>query len=189
MKNILILSIFMFCFASVFAQAGAKIYGGLTTGFNQDKNVTPSGTTHSGWVAGIDARLNDDRMYFLFGVLYGVADLNAQSSPTFFTGDKMSFIKGRVGLGFDMVRISPKFFITSKFAGSIKYLSKYDKTLLTNEGYEVLNDGTAGVVGGLGVRMGIINIDLEYEHGLFNLYNKKTNSNMHYITLTTGVNF
>lgn len=189
MKNFLFLALVMLLSTTFYAQAGAKAYVGLTSGFNQDSNVTPSGAMHSGWVAGVDARLNNDRMYFLFGLLYGTADLNAQTSPTFLTGDKMSFIKGRVGLGFDMIRISPKLFITSKIAGSIKYIQSYDRALLTQEGYEMLNDGTAGLVGGVGVRLGSVNIDLEYEHGLFNLYNKVTNSNMHYITLATGINF
>lgn len=188
-KNLFISIALLLLGTTVFGQAGAKFYTGVTTAFNKDEIVTPSGTVHSGWIIGIDARLNSDRMYFLIGGLYGKADLIATSSPTFFAKDQMSFFKGRIGLGFDMIRISPKLFITSKVAGSINYIIDYPKELLTTEGYKILNDGTAGLVGGIGVKIGSINIDFEYEYGLFNLIPKKPDSNMSYISLTGGINF
>ena len=189
-KKISLLILYMSLIATYGAsQSGAKIYAGVTTAWNADNNVTPEGQLHSGWEAGLDARLNNDRMYFLLGIKYGQTDLLATTSPSFFGGSKMEIIKGRVGLGFDVIRISSNFFITAKVAGSIVYVNNYDKDLLTKDGYDKINDGTAGLIGGAGIRIGKLNVDLEYEHGLFNMYSQQKLSNMHFVSLLFGINF
>ena len=189
-RYLFLLLSFWFISSGAYSQAGAKLYAGVITTYNKDKVITPKGTLHSGWITGIDARLNSGRMYYLMGGQYGKADLLGTTKPRFFVArQQMTFLKGRVGLGFDMIRISPRFFITSKIVGSINYIVAYPEELLTIEGYKTLNDGTAGLIGGLGVKIGILNIDLEYEHGLFNIIPDKPDSNMNYISLTGGINF
>lgn len=170
-------------------QAGAKVYVGPLLAYSYDNTITPDGYMHSGYMVGIDARLNNDRMYFLLGVNYGLVDLIASKTISLFEGSKMTFLKGRIGLGFDIIRLKPNLFITGKFAGSLNYLLDYESNLLTEPGYQTINDGTAGLVGGLGVRIGFVNIDLEYEYGLFNQYNLRKDTRFDYLAITTGINF
>ncbi len=189
MKRIAIATILCLCYSIFYAQSGVKIYTGLTTGFNKDKIVTPDGHMHYGYEVGVDAMLNDDRMYFMLGGKYGTVDLLSSSSANFFSKDKMTYFKGRVGLGFDMIKLSSKAFITSRVLGSMQYALTYDQSLLTEEGYQKINEGTAGLVAGVGYRYRMFNIDVEYEHGLFNLYYKKKNTSMSYLSLLFGINF
>jgi hypothetical protein len=187
--RLLIIAGFIFTVFAGYSQAGAKAYAGLVTAYSYDDIITPEGHVHSGYVVGIDARLNNERMYFLLGGSYGTMDLISSKSLSYFGGDKLNFVKGRIGLGFDVLRITPKIFITSKFVGVIKYVVSYDKNLLTIPEYDIINDGTATVLGGVGVRVGLLSVDFEYEYGLFNLYSQKKNTRFDYINVTVGVNF
>ena len=188
LKSIIVLA-FIWSGTILNGQAGAKIYAGPLIAYSYDEIITPNGTVHSGFVAGIDARLNNDRMYFLLGVNYGQLDIIATKSPSFFGDDKMTFVKGRIGLGFDIIRINPRLFITGKFAGTLNYAVDFDTELLKIPNYQTINDGTAGLVGGLGVRMGFVNIDFEYEYGLFNQYNLRKDTRFDFLALTLGINF
>ena len=189
MNRLIIFLIAIIFSATAQGQSGAKIYTGLLLGYNASKVITPSGTVHSGWLVGIDARLNSDNMYFLVGGKYGTFDLLAQKSPKFINDNQLSFIKGRVGLGFDVIRLRRNIFLTSKLAGSVQIAQNYNRELLTQPGFMKINEGTAGLVGGIGVRIGIINLDLEYEYGLFNLYNEQPDTKMDFYSLMVGVNF
>ena len=187
--RLLIISTLILTVLNGYSQAGVKAYAGIITAYSQDDLITPEGYIHSGYTIGVDTRLDNDPMYFLIGGAFGTMDLISTKSLSYFDGDKLTFIKGRFGLGFDVLRITSKIFITTKFAGVIKYIVSYDETLLTIPEYDVINKGTATVLGGVGVTIGLLSVDFEYEYGLFNLYSEKKDTRFDYINITAGINF
>ncbi len=179
---------------AVFGQAGINLYAGPSMAFSKDNIVTGSGEAHYGYVIGANARLNSDDMYFLFTGEYGTMDFVSNKSFNFIGGDDLSYMKAKVGLGFDVIKISQNFLFRTKLQGSLMFVNNYNNDLLKlpkyiNNGYVEVNDGIAGIATCAGVTLGILTIDLEYEHGLFNIFKTKKDSKLNFINLSAGVRF
>ncbi len=189
MKILKTLAIF-FTLTPVFliAQSGASIQVGPMIAFSPDKNVTSSGNLHYGWTAGIDARLMGDGMYFILGAQYQNMSLASTSSPDFFKND-FSVLGGRGGLGFTIVRLSHKSSIRTKALASFNFIMNAPNNALNKPGYDLLNDSYLGAVTGIGLTMGALDFDIEYQHGFINAYNKQPKSTINNISLLVGFNF
>ncbi len=193
--RVIIISLFVTLIsASLFSQAGMTVYAGPSVAFSSDKVVTGAGEAHYGYVVGAHARLNSDAMYFLFSGEYGTFDLVSNKKIGFIGGDDLKYGKFKVGMGFDVYRLSSKIALRSKIQGSILFVSDYNEALLkdpryTVPGYTNINDGIAGLGTCLGVSLGSLIIDVEYEKGLFNLFKEKKTSKMNFLNLVVGFRF
>ena len=179
-RNLLFVVFISLVSSFCYSQAGAHIFAGGVIATSKDANLTIPKSGSKGYEIGLDARLNSDDMYFLFGAKYVVL-----------TQEKMSIIKGRLGLGFDIIHFSRNIYLRTKLQGSINFINDFDATIPFNPGYSILqvNDGFAGAVSGLGLTMGPFMIDLDYEYGLFNVAFGKKESKLNFIGLNAGFRF
>ncbi len=192
MSRIFFIASFTILFAyNVFAQSGATFYSGVFYSTSPDKIMTPSGTSQSGYNFGVNIRLNNDPMYFLFTGEYGSFNLIADSNINFTSGKNITYTKGKAGLGFDLAKLGKRTTLRTKFQGNILVLDKIPERRSPSDApldnkYEVLNEAIGGLSTGLGLTYGMIDIDIEYEHGLYNIYYGKHKSTMNTVTFTAG---
>ncbi|HPK08896.1 MAG TPA: hypothetical protein PK147_06310 [Saprospiraceae bacterium] len=174
------------------SQSGANVYGGVAIGQSQDNFISQSGQSHSGFLVGLDGRLVGDDMYFLAGVQYATLSLVSEESLSFFSStNKMKMIKGRIGVGFNLIRFSESFAIRSKLLGSFNFINDFDNARLPapSTGYASVNDGYLGAVTGLGVDLGIFTFDVEFEYGVMNVFYQKSQTKYNTLSLTGGIKF
>lgn len=177
-RNLLFVVFISFVSSFCYSQAGAHIFAGGVIATSKDANLTIPKSGSKGYEIGLDARLNSDDMYFLFGAKYVVL-----------TQEKMSIIKGRLGLGFDIIHFSRNIYLRTKLQGSINFINDFDASIPTAPGYETVNDGFAGVASGLGLTIGPFMVDIDYEYGLFNVAYKQKESKLNFIGLNAGFRF
>ena len=194
-KYFLIATAMVLALINSYSQAGMGIYLGPSIMKSPDDVVSPGSNMHYGYVIGANARLNSDNMYFLLSGEYGTFDLIANSKASFIGGDDLKYIKGKIGLGFDIAKITRKIVIRSKLQGTVLFVNDYEQSIIDNDpilssnNYTTINDGIAGLATCLGIRIGSFFTDLEFEKGFFNLYNEKKGSKLNFITLTAGFQF
>lgn len=167
---------------------GLVVQAGLSSAFSQDDNVTPSGQGHYGWVIGADARLLDGNLYFIMGGQYHRLNLNAISGPNPFGGKDWGVMTGRFGIGFNFLRLHERLALRSKLLCSINFNQDFDQAKLVAP-YNKLNDSFLGVGTGLGVTLGKLEFDLDYQYGLLNAYNKQSESKFNMLSITAGFRF
>ncbi len=183
--------LFFICFSlSLYSQdGGARLYAGPIWMTNRDAIVNPDGLHHTGYQVGADARLMSGGMSFLVGVKYSQMTKYPVDKLTFKPEYSMSTIHGRGGLEFSLLRIGRIVRLRSKLLASLDIV--LDRSLEGPDlppGYE-FNDGWMGLLTGLGVDVGPICLDVEYEYGLINGYFQKKNSTFNYLSLTLGFFF
>jgi hypothetical protein len=183
-----VLLIVMFFPVLLFSQAGASVYAGPVTGFSPDGNITASGQGHYGWAAGLDARIAGDDMYFMIGAQYQKLSLISSSQPAFFDND-WTIAAGRCGIGGTLFHLSSVSRIRAKALASFNFNLEAPSGALNIPGYTRLNDSHLGAVGGLGLSIGILDIDFEYQHGIINVYNDQPKSIFHSVAIFLGLNF
>jgi hypothetical protein len=196
MRYIFTFLVCVFLFTQVYAQeAGLNIYAGPSAMFSRDKIVTKKGEGHYGYVIGANARLNSDFMYFLFSGEYGTFDFLSSKSLKIVGGNDLTYMKGKIGLGFDVVKLGRRTHLRTKFQGNIMFVNNFDQSLLEktaslkNNGYTNVNDGIGGLSTGIGISKGAMTLDLEYEYGLFNFFYEKEESKLDFLNLVMGVRF
>lgn len=167
---------------------GLVIQAGVTSAWVKDQNVTPSGKAHSGYMIGADARLLDGSMYFLVGGQFHNLQFAATESFKL-TGGDWKIIMGRFGLGFDLIHFSNNLAIRSKLLGSINMNVSYPDGGLRIMGYSDVNEAFFGATTGLGVTIGFIDVDIEYQYGLLNTFYEQSNTKGNSITFMAGIHF
>lgn len=183
------LAILLISLIKVNAQApGLVVQAGLSSAFSQDKNLTPSGQGHYGWMIGADARLLEGGLYFIMGGQYHRLNLQASSSPNPFGKKDWAILSGRFGLGFNFLRFHERLALRSKLLCSINFNQDYDQSKLEIP-YNKLNDSFLGVGTGIGLTLGSLEFDIDYQYGLLNAYNKQKDSNFNMLSLTAGFRF
>lgn len=181
---------FLFYSSVIQGQApGLVIQTGITTSYSKDFNITNNKGLHYGWMVGADARILDGDMYFIVGGQYHATGLRSTTTPDFFKNNDWSLLHGRVGLGFNIFRINEKVTFRSKLLGSVNFLIDAPSKALNIPDYELLNDSFLGAVTGLGVTIGMIDIDVDFQYGLINAYNKRPESTFDIWTLMVGFHF
>lgn len=178
--------LFLSLTTGVFCQAGIEIYGGISDAKNKNMSITPEGTSHAGWHAGVDARLNEGKMYFIAGLQYHVIDFIAQEDKSYFSSDESySWTKVRVGLGYNVININENVFFRGHTLLSFNLIngvpSESLNTRITN-----YNSGTAGLNLGLGFDVYNFTIGAAYEIGFFKLVTMMPETEMDFLTLSIG---
>jgi hypothetical protein len=168
---------------------GLVLQTGLTSLYSKDPNITKDGEMHYGWMVGADARILEGNMYFIVGAQYISTSLRSSTDPEFFRKRDWTMLNGRCGLGFNILRLSEKLALRSKILGSINFTMDSPKGGLGVDGYRALNDSSLGAVTGLGVTLGMFDLDLEYQYGILNAYNLQPKSTFDGFTLMAGFHF
>jgi len=174
------------------AQAGLHLYGGVSMITNQSEILLPDGPG-LGYHIGGDLRLNEGGMYFLLGGKYTAVPYTTNDALHSKEADpSLQMFNTRIGLGFTLFRISEQFKIRGKLLGSIDYLFNTPlKPSEVNPGFEDYDNinSTASMVGGLGVSLGPILVDLEYGYGIFNLVSNVKETIPSHLSLSVGTFF
>ncbi len=187
MKQAYLLIIF-FCFFSVsaYSQAGIQFYAGATSVKNRDITITPADHAHSGYHFGVDARLNEGKMFFGGGLEYANISFNALKNKNYFSVENsMEWFKIRIGLGYRLLDFGKKTSLRAKTYGSVNMITNYPKNM-TDVPYANYNSGTAAAVLGLGMDVYSFTIDFEYERGFFNAVNLVKNTEVDFYKLSLG---
>jgi len=190
MKTLLKALILVLVTTTIYGQSGLNVYAGLANATNKDALVTPEGRSHPGFMIGCDARLNADNMYFVVGGQYHKINFLAQSDKSYFSVDeKMTWVKLRVGLGYNIAHFTDKIILRAKTLGTINLISSYPE--LAEAPYSGIdyNSSTAGAVLGLGIDVYSITLDVEYEKGFFNAVNKIKGTEFDFLNITLGFIF
>lgn len=179
------------CLGGIKAQAGMHLYAGVSANDNESAVLNSDGLT-TGWHIGADLRLNEGDMYFLLGGKY--TSIGFTNNTEIYSGDapKLEQVNTRVGLGFNLFKISDAFKIRAKVLASIDYLFNTPLSKeQTNAGYEAYRNvnSTASAVGGLGVSIGPILVDFEYGYGIFNVISKNKDTKPTHYSLSAGIFF
>lgn len=186
---ILFVVVLLFSTNSAICQGGLHIYVGGTSMTNNLDQYTPSNTTLSGYHAGGDFQFGGESMYFMLGLQYhGVDIIPSAKFSAFDAQANLGVAKLRGGLGFNVFRITELIKVRLKVLGSIDSFVVYDQAR-DYIGSPPLNSATASGIGGLGVSIGPMRLDLEYHRGLINAYNQVSDSHFHYWLFNAGVFF
>jgi hypothetical protein len=192
MKKIICLCLFLNFAMNMSAQINMTLHAGLSHGYSRDQVLAPKGNGHNGYLIGADIRLLDDGICFLFSGDYGKFNLSPDNKFNFFSNHSLAYYKMKGGFGFDLARLSKNVKLRSKIQGNLTYLNKYDpidvgpSPLLREYGYTQLNEAIAGLSSCIGVTVGNIDFELEYEYGFYNIYYTKKDSKINFINLYTG---
>lgn len=173
---------------SMVAQAqkgGLQVHGGYLMGINNNEAFSPD-VVRGGYQVIADARLIGGGMHFLFGGGVGRWAINSGSG---FGGDQMTLATGRFGLGITLVEFSRNLRLRTKLVGSIRFIGSVDADKIDNQEFRKVNDSFGGALTGLGLDIGAITVDFEYEHGLINMINQKPDTKINFFSLTAGVFF
>ncbi|MEM9545444.1 MAG: hypothetical protein AAGA77_05700 [Bacteroidota bacterium] len=168
---------------------GMRIYAGITSMANKDRIANPEGHAHSGFHVGADGRLMSGTMAFLVGARYtsvskrAIRDFKLSGHPS-----TLGVMNGRVGLDLSLYSFTPFARIRTKALASFDVILTETGNAIPPPGF-MLNDGWFGVVTGLGADLGPAIIDVEYEFGILNAYNKKKGSTFNSLTLSVGFFF
>ncbi len=196
----------LFNFFIGFSQINITIHSGLSYAYTPDYVLSPKGSAHTGYLIGGDLRLLDDGLCFMFTGDYGRFNLQANKKLQFFTNHSLSYYKAKAGVGFDIYDFTPEVHprkktkprtvkIRSKLQANLTYINKFDpqevggNINLKEIGYTTLNESIAGLSTGLGFTYGVLDFDLEYEHGFYNIYFRQKNSKLNFINFYTGFRF
>lgn len=190
MKNILSLFVCIILTTSICAQAGGiRVYAGSTAMVNKDVIASPTGFSHSGFHIGVDGRLMSGRMAFLVGGRFtstskvAVKDFKLKGHSS-----KLTVMNGRGGLDISIFSISHLIRIRTKVLASLDIVLGQSGPDLPPPGYNI-NDGWAGIVTGLGADIGPAIVDIEYEFGVINGYNKRKDSTFSSLSFSLGFFF
>ena len=190
LRLLIILSMISFATSQLHAQGkgGASFYTGITSATSKDALLTPEGTAITGYHVGLDARLFSGTMFFGGGIQYHNLTLLATPDAEYFSPKKShKVVKTRFGLGFNIHQFTHLISLRAKAYGSFNFNLEYDPDMVPSN-YEYTG-AYAGAIGGLGLDIGFIAIDVEYEKGLVNALSMRPESKLDIWTLSLGFFF
>lgn len=191
MKKLWIIAIICLSSMACMAQGrgGASVYYGITHVISQDKNFTPEGQQQTGYHFGLDARLFSGTMFFGGGLEYHIVSLLPIENTEYFSPKTtLGIAKLRGGLGFNLFQITQKVVLRAKTYGTFNFNASYDAKLSEEKGFEYVG-AYAGAIGGLGLDIGAITLDFDYEYGLVNAVSDQKDSKMDFYKLSVGIFF
>lgn len=174
--------------ANAQGKGGAIIYTGITNATSKDALLTPEGTAITGYHVGLDARLFSGTMFFGGGVQYHNLTLLATPETEYFSPNlSHKVVKTRFGLGFNVHQFTHLVILRAKAYGCFNFNLGYDQDLVPAN--YVYTGAYAGAIGGIGLDIGFIAIDIEYEKGLVNALSMRPDSKLDIWTLSLGFFF
>lgn len=170
-------------------QGGMRVYAGSTSLVNKDEIANPEGFSHSGYHIGVDGRLMSGGMAFMVGGRYTSVSMAPTEDFKLLGHDApLNIMNGRVGLDISIYSFTNYARIRTKALASFDVVLSESEEVALPAGYS-LNDGWFGLVTGLGADIGPAIIDIEYEFGLINAYNKKKQSTFNSLSFSIGFFF
>ncbi len=188
MKNLLYLIVLLISVNFVQAQAGMHVYLGASQAYNQLEEFTPVNQSHPGYHIGVDGRLNEGNMYFLFGAQFH--STSHEPSTEFKLMDHphdVRWLKGRGGLGYHLFRITKKFKVRGKTLASLDLI--YPELAIATFGPYRYNDATVSGVLGLGIELFGLTADIEYHHSFVNAIHEIKESKVNFWAVNAGFFF
>jgi hypothetical protein len=178
------------CINQVCGQSpGLVIQGGVSASYSKDPNITNSGQAHYGWMLGADGRLLDGNIYFIIGGQYHQTNLVSTSLSKIFSEKDWQILMTRFGLGFNVITFSERLALRSKLLGSINFILDSPEDGLKIPGYTKVNDSYLGITTGVGITIGSIDLDLDYQYGIINAIYQQPKSTFDSLTLMAGFHF
>lgn len=203
MKNIVLTALLaVVTLAGLQAQAGMRLYGGVSLNMNESAVLMSDGPT-AGYHIGADMRLNEGGMYFVLGGRF--TNTGYTSNESLYRGDnpQLQTVNVRVGLGYTLFSISDKIKLRAKTLGSIDYA--FNEPVRRNTAPEAVREGiseiaegfeeyrglnsTASLIAGLGVSVGALTFDVEYGFGLFNQISNNKDTVPSHLSASVGFFF
>lgn len=185
LKNILPLILFSYMSFTSTGQTGIQFYGGISNATNKDIQITPEGQSHAGYHIGADARLLEGNMYFVLGGQYHNIEFVAKEDKNYFSvANKMKWLKMRVGLGFQVFKLSDAVIFRAKSLVSFNFITDIPTDIVAP--YTNYNSGTLGGVLGIGIDAFNITFDVEYEKGFFKAVNLVSGTEVNFFTMSLG---
>ena len=190
MKNFTLTVAMLLLFAiGINAQSGIQFYGGINYAENRSELITPEGFSHAGYLFGLDARINEGKMYFGGGVEISKINFLAASDKSYFSvNNSMNWLKLRFGLGYQLIKFNKNIMMRMKTYGSINMISSYPDDMI-DAPYSNYNSAVAAAVVGLGFDIHIITLDIEYERGFFNAVNMVNGTEFDFYKMMIGFKF
>lgn len=189
MRNaVLILSIL---FLSSFGYSQNLFFNvGTVAGKNKLPNLSTNDMPHIGYRAGLDFSLNKGNIYLLSGLHYMQYDLNPTRNSSIMNHiAPLQSVKGRLGAGLNVVKISNVFALRTKVMGSVQYVNNKAKGLTIPDPYAQMNEIFMGIDAGVGISLYVFTLDIEYEKGITSAVQDAENSTFDFIYLTVGLSF
>ncbi len=189
MKNTIFLASVLLMISTLSqAQSGLNVYTGISSASSPSEIITSSGERNQGYLLGADARLNSGNMYFILSGQYHVLNFDSSQGSFFSVENKMTWLKLRFGLGFNVINFSEKVALRAKALLSIDSLASVPEDVQGNMDF-VFNNATAGGHLGIGIDFYLFTFDIEYEKGFINAVNMMPSSTVDFITAYVGVRF
>jgi len=190
MKTILSTFFCLIFTISLYAQEGGmRVYAGSTSLVNKDIIANPDGFSYSGYHIGVDGRLMSGGMAFIVGGRYTlVSGVPLKDFKLLGHDAPLSIMNGRAGLDISIYSFTNYARIRTKALASFDVVLAQSDNITPPPGY-ILNDGWFGLVTGLGADIGPAIIDIEFEYGLINGYNKKKDSTFNSLSFSIGFFF
>ncbi len=188
MKKLTCLLLFIFSCCISHAQAGMQIYVGASQAYNALEEFTPLNQSHPGYHVGVDGRLNEGNMYFLFGAQFH--NVSHESRTEFELMNHMHdlrWLKCRGGLGYHLFRLTKRFKVRGKTLASLDLI--YPELAIATFGPYRYNDATFSGVLGLGIELFGITADIEYHHGFINAIHEVEESTINFWAVNAGFFF
>jgi len=124
----------------------------------------------------------------LSGAQYHRLTLLATPDAEFFSPKTShNVVKTRFGLGFNIHQFTHLITLRAKAYGSFNFNLEYDRDLVPDE-FEYTG-AYAGAIGGIGLDIGFITVDFEYEKGLVNALSMRPDSKLDIWTMSAGFFF
>lgn len=183
-------SFLFICFCNFLQGQNLFIHAGPMVGHNSLNELSPDGFPHVGHRVGVDFSVNKGRLHILLGGHYLKYEFNPTIEKTGFKYDTPHReMKGRVGLGLNIVSIPKVFKLRIKAMGAIHYGDVDNEDIVIPYPYTAINKTYYGADFGLGINVSFVTLDLEYEKGLSNVIENTKESTFDFWSITAGVSF
>ncbi|MEE9372874.1 MAG: hypothetical protein V3V00_07445 [Saprospiraceae bacterium] len=188
MKKLLLVLIVSFCTIGI-VSSQTHMHFGLLSGSNKLETFTPKDFSHSGWRIGIDQQILGKGIYLLGGLHYVRFNEEARNGTNFFeTSPAIQILKPRAGIGITPFALTDLFKIRLKGLVSYNYFLAFKGETVTFE-TEKIKSGYLNLDLGVGVTVGFITVDIEYELGLDGTIKDLDDSKFRFLSVSAGLMF
>jgi len=184
-----ILASFVFLFFAGFVQSQTHMHFGLLSGSNKLKDLTPDDFSHSGWRIGVDQNIFGKGVYIIGGLHYVRFNEEARDGTDFFDTDPaIQILKPRAGIGITPFALTELFKIRFKGLASYNYFLAFEGENASFD-EDKIKSGYLNFDIGVGVTVGVVTVDVEYELGLNDVIDDLSDSQFRFLSVSAGFMF
>ena len=185
----LILTLSLIITVTLLANSQTHMHFGLLSGSNKLETLTPDDFSHSGWRIGIDQQILGKGVYLLGGLHYVRFNEEARSGTNFFETDPaIQILKPRAGIGITPLALTDLLKLRLKGMASYNYFLAFEGERASFDS-DKIKSGYLNLDIGIGVTVGILTVDLEYELGLNDVIEDLSDSQFRFLTVSAGLMF